>query len=66
MTTIVQFAYLAASILFIFALHFMNHPRTARRGVMAGVLGMTLAVLATWAQPQVVHHLWIVIPLLAR
>jgi NAD(P) transhydrogenase subunit beta len=60
MNSIVQFAYLAAGILFIFALHFMNHPRTARRGVMAGVLGMTLAVLATWAQPQVIHHWWIV------
>lgn len=65
MTTIVQFAYLAASILFIFALHFMNHPRTARRGVMAGVLGMTLAVLATWVQPQVIHHWWIVFAILA-
>ena len=65
MTTIVQFAYLAASILFIFALHFMNHPRTARRGVMAGVLGMTLAVLATWAQPQVIHHWWIVFAIIA-
>jgi proton-translocating NAD(P)+ transhydrogenase subunit beta len=60
MTSIVQFAYLAAGILFIFALHFMNHPRTARRGVVAGVLGMTLAVLATWAQPQIIHHWWIV------
>ena len=65
MTSIVQFAYLAAGILFIFALHFMNHPRTARRGVMAGVLGMTLAVLATWAQPQVIHHWWIVAAILA-
>jgi NAD(P) transhydrogenase subunit beta len=27
---------------------------------VAGVLGMTLAVLATWAQPQVIHHWWIV------
>jgi NAD/NADP transhydrogenase beta subunit len=26
MTSIVQFAYLVASILFIFALHFMTHP----------------------------------------
>ncbi len=65
MTSIVQFAYLAAGILFIFALHFMNHPRTARRGVMAGVLGMTLAVLATWAQPQVIHHWWIVVAIIA-
>jgi H+-translocating NAD(P) transhydrogenase subunit beta len=65
MTSIVQLAYLAASILFIFALHFMNHPRSARKGVVAGTLGMTLAVLATWAQPQVIHHWWIVFAILA-
>jgi NAD(P) transhydrogenase subunit beta len=65
MYNIVQFAYLLASILFVFALHFMNHPRSARKGVMAGVLGMTLAVLATWAQPQIIHHWWIVGAILA-
>ena len=65
MHTLVQLAYLAATILFIFALHFMNHPRTARRGVTAGVLGMALAVLATWAQPDVIHHWWIVLAILA-
>ena len=26
---------------------------------------MTLAVLATWAQPQVIHHWWIVFAILA-
>ena len=60
MHSIVQAVYLVASILFIFALHYMNHPRTARRGVYAGVMGMTLAVVATWLQPEVIHHLWIV------
>ena len=49
-----QLAYLAATVLFIFSLHWMNTPKTARRGVMAGVAGMTLAVLATWIQPQIV------------
>ena len=56
----VQLAYLIATGLFVFALHWMNTPATARRGVYAGVIGMTLAVVATWAQPEVVHHLWIV------
>ena len=65
MTALVQLAYLVATILFIFALHFMNHPRTARKGVKAGVLGMALAVLATWAQPEVIHHSWIVIAIVA-
>ena len=62
---IVQLAYIIATGLFVFALHWMNAPATARRGVYAGVVGMTLAVVATWAQPEVVHHLWIVIAVVA-
>jgi NAD(P) transhydrogenase subunit beta len=49
-----------ATALFIFALHWMNDPKTARRGVVAGVVGMLVAVLATWVQPEIVHHGWIV------
>ena len=62
---IVQLAYLVATVLFIFALHWMNTPATARKAVYAGVVAMAIAILATWAQPEVVHHLWIVVPLLA-
>jgi NAD(P) transhydrogenase subunit beta len=62
---IVQLSYIIATALFILALHWMNTPATARRGVVAGVAGMTLAVLATWAQPVVVHHGWIIIALIA-
>jgi NAD(P) transhydrogenase subunit beta len=49
-----------ATALFIFALYWMNDPKTARRGVTAGVTGMTVAVLATWIQPEIIHHGWIV------
>ena len=59
--TAVQLAYLVATALFIFSLHWMSDPKTARNGVMAGVAGMVIAVLATWAQPEIVHHAWIVI-----
>jgi NAD(P) transhydrogenase subunit beta len=38
----------------------MNDPKTARRGVIAGVTGMTVAVVATWIQPEILHHGWIV------
>ncbi len=62
---LVQLAYIVATVLFVFALHWMNAPSTARRGVYAGVAGMTLAVVATWAQPEVVHHGWIVLALIA-
>jgi NAD(P) transhydrogenase subunit beta len=60
-----QLAYLAATALFVFALYWMNDPQSARRGVFAGVVAMALAVVATWARPQVTHHLWIVVPIVA-
>jgi NAD(P) transhydrogenase subunit beta len=56
-----QAAYILATVLFILALHWMNTPATARRGVYAGVAGMAVAILVTWAQPDVVNHLWIVV-----
>src|SRR5256885_17239919 len=56
---IAQFAAIAATALFIFALNWMSDPKTARRGVYAGVLGMAVAVLATWVQPEIVHHGWV-------
>jgi NAD(P) transhydrogenase subunit beta len=62
--SLVQAAYVLATALFIFALHWMNDPKTARKGVQAGVAGMAIAVLATWAQPGVVHHGWIVIAII--
>ena len=49
-----------ATALFIFALYWMNDPKTARRGVIAGIVGMTVAVLATWIQPEIIHHGWVV------
>ncbi len=60
-----QFAYIIATTLFIFALHWMNAPATARKGVYAGVAATALAVLVTWAQPGIVHHWWIVFAILA-
>jgi H+-translocating NAD(P) transhydrogenase subunit beta len=62
---VVQLSYLVATVLFIFALHWMNAPVTARKGVYAGVAAMVIAVLATWVQPEVVHHGWIVLAIIA-
>ena len=57
---VVQLAYILATVLFIFALHWMNTPATARNGVYAGVAGMVVAIAVTWAQPEVVNHAWII------
>ncbi len=65
MASIVQLAYLTAAGLFIFSLHWMNDPKTARRSVFAGAAAMLLAVAATWIQPVVVHHGWVILAILA-
>src|SRR5207247_7838122 len=62
---IAQFSAVLATALFILALYWMNDPKTARRGVGAGVAGMLVAVLATWVQPEIVRHGWIVVAILA-
>jgi proton-translocating NAD(P)+ transhydrogenase subunit beta len=62
---LVQLAYLVATVLFILALHWMNTPATARKAVYSGVVAMAIAILATWAQPEVVHHDWIVLAIIA-
>src|SRR5258708_14503143 len=63
--TISQLAYLTAGALFIRALHWMNAPTTARKGVFAGVAGTAIAVLVTWAEPSVIHHRWIILATIA-
>jgi NAD(P) transhydrogenase subunit beta len=60
-----QLGYLVASALFIFALHWMNTPATARKGVYAGVAGTALAIVVTWAEPSVIHHVWIILAIVA-
>jgi len=56
-----QASYLAASALFIFSLRWLSRPETARRGVLAGVLGMSAAIVGTLLHPEVKHFEWIAI-----
>ena len=60
-SAVAQLAAILATALFIFSLHWMNDPKTARHAVVAGVTGMLVAVLATSFQPEIVHHGWIVL-----
>jgi NAD(P) transhydrogenase subunit beta len=59
--TLIQIAYLLATALFIFSLKWMNDPKTARRGVYAGAVGMTIAILGTMADPSILvsNYKWI-------
>ena len=62
---VTQLAYIAATSLFIFALHWMNTPATARQGVYAGVAATAVAVGVAWFQPGIVHHGLIVVAIAA-
>jgi NAD(P) transhydrogenase subunit beta len=56
-----QATYLLAAALFILSLRWLNHPRTARRGVAAGVAGMAAAIVGTLLHPHIVNYTWIAI-----
>ena len=43
----VWISYLVAAALFILSLKWLSHPRTARRGVRAGEVGMAVAIVGT-------------------
>jgi H+-translocating NAD(P) transhydrogenase subunit beta len=49
-------AYLIAAALFILSLKWLSHPRTARHGVLAGEIGMALAVVGTLMMYSIVDY----------
>src|SRR4051794_21613137 len=49
--TLTAFVYLIAATLFILALRGLSHPETSRQGNMFGMIGMAIAIIATFA-----HH----------
>jgi NAD(P) transhydrogenase subunit beta len=60
---VLGFIYLVASALFILALKWMNTPATARRGILAGEVGMALAIIGTLLQHGIVDYKWIFVAL---
>ncbi len=52
-------SYIVAAGLFILSLKWLNSPVTARRGVVAGEVGMLLAVVGTLLRHEVVTYEWI-------
>ena len=59
-----DFAYIAAVVLFILSLRFLSSPTTARMGVLCGEIGAALAVVATLFTPGLHEYRWILIPLI--
>ncbi|MGZ8263247.1 MAG: NAD(P)(+) transhydrogenase (Re/Si-specific) subunit beta, partial [Burkholderiales bacterium] len=60
--TLTTVAYLGAIILFILSLGGLSNPESSRRGNLYGVIGMTIAVIATLLGPQVTSagYVWII------
>ncbi len=61
--TLINLAYLIASVLFILGLKGLSHPRTAVRGNLTGALGMLIAVVAVLIDRHVLSYEWILIGL---
>ncbi|HEY1802146.1 MAG TPA: NAD(P)(+) transhydrogenase (Re/Si-specific) subunit beta [Terriglobales bacterium] len=59
-----DFAFIAAVVLFILAIKWLSSPATARRGVLAGEIAAAIAVIATLFNPDLVQFKWIVITLI--
>ena len=61
---LIDFAYIAAAVLFILSLKWLSSPATARHGVIAGEIGAALAVAATLFNPALVQYKWIAVALI--
>jgi len=60
---IIEVVYLIASALFILSLRWMSSPTTARQGVLAGEIGMLLAICGTLLHHDIVDYKWIAVAL---
>ncbi len=60
---VIPYLYLLGTVLFIFSLKWMSHPKSARRGVLAGVLAMATAMVGTLLFPEIVNYTWIAVAL---
>jgi NAD(P) transhydrogenase subunit beta len=61
--TLATVSYIGATILFILSLGGLSNPETSRRGNLYGIIGMTIAVLATIFGPRVTPagYAWIIV-----
>src|SRR3984893_15713223 len=60
---VIEIIYLIATALFILSLKWMSGPTTARRGILAGEVGMALAIGGTLLERSIVDYRWIAIGL---
>ncbi len=61
---LINLAYIASAILFIFGLKQLSSPETARRGNMISSLGMLIAIVVTLLNQGIVDYKWIAVGIL--
>ena len=61
--TVIEITYLIATALFILSLKWLSSPKTARHGVLAGEIGMVLAIGGTLLHHGIIEYKWIAIAL---
>lgn len=60
----IELTYLLASILFIFGLKGLSHPKTARMGMNAAAVGMAMAIIGTLLKHEIISYELIIAGLL--
>ncbi|HTS35318.1 MAG TPA: NAD(P)(+) transhydrogenase (Re/Si-specific) subunit beta [Candidatus Solibacter sp.] len=60
---LIEIIYLIASALFILSLKWMSSPSTSRHGILAGEIGMVLAIAGTLLHHGIIDYKWIIIAL---
>ncbi|NNC99289.1 MAG: Re/Si-specific NAD(P)(+) transhydrogenase subunit beta, partial [Gammaproteobacteria bacterium] len=63
-TGTISAAYIAAAILFILSLSGLSHQESSRRGNWYGIVGMTIAIVATVLNPDVSGYGWLILAML--
>ena len=60
---LIEIVYLIATALFVFSLMWLSAPTTARRGVLAGEIGMALAIGGTLFERGIIDYQWVAVAL---
>lgn len=63
MDTLINLAYIVASVLFILGIKLLGHPDSARKGNQLSSMGMLVAVLVTLLDQNILSYQWIIVGL---